>query len=259
MPAPKPFRLPDARRCCPFSEETVRLADFDVLTFDCYGTLIDWETGIVEALGRWLARHGGERDADTLLDLFARHEPAQQSETPAMRYSELLGRVLARIGGDLGVPVDEEDMRAFGASVGDWPAFPDSAAALARLKRHYRLFVLSNVDRKSFAGSARRLGVAFDGVFTAEDIGSYKPDPRNFVYMLERLAGLGIAKERVLHTAQSLFHDHVPAKAAGLATCWIDRRRGRPGGATPPPPAAVEPDFRFPTLAAMADARDAER
>lgn len=236
----------------------MRLSDFDVLTFDCYGTLIDWESGIVAALRRWLARHGREEPAERLLALFARHESTQQAETPAMLYPELLGRVLRRIGADLGVPVDEADMRAFGASVGDWPTFPDSPEALARLKRHYRLFVLSNVDRGSFEGSARRLGVAFDGVFTAEEIGSYKPDPRNFRYMLDRLAELGIARQRILHTAQSLFHDHVPAKAAGLATCWIDRRRGRPGGATPEPPAAVEPDFRFPTLLAMAEAREAE-
>lgn len=236
----------------------MRLADFDVLTFDCYGTLIDWETGIIRALRRWLGRHGREFADEALLDAFAKHEPVQQAQTPDMRYSRLLGLVLERIGHDLGVPVDADDMRAFGASIGDWPAFPDSAEALRRLKRHYRLFVLSNVDRQSFAGSARQLGVAFDGVFTAEDIGSYKPDPRNFAYMLERLAERGIARDRILHTAQSLFHDHVPAKAAGLVTCWIDRRQGRPGGATPAPAATVTPDFYFPTLLAMAAAREAE-
>ncbi|GBD43828.1 hypothetical protein HRbin40_01310 [bacterium HR40] len=236
----------------------MRLRDFDVLTLDCYGTLIDWETGILEALARWLARYGRSAEPEGLLQLFARHEPAQQRETPRMPYAELLGRVLLRLGRELAVPVDEEDRRAFGASVGDWPAFPDSPTALARLKRHYRLFILSNVDRRSFAGSAKRLGVAFDGVFTAEDIGSYKPDLRNFGWMLERLAERGIAKERILHTAQSLFHDHVPAKAAGLATCWIDRRQGCPGGATPTVSVAVVPDFRFPTLLAMAEAREAE-
>lgn len=236
----------------------MRLSDFDVLTFDCYGTLIDWETGIVEALRRWLARYGRTAEAETLLDVFARHESVQQAATPAMPYAQLLGRVLQRIGGELGVPVDTADMQAFGGSVGDWPAFPDSAQALSRLKRHYRLFILSNVDQKSFAGSARQLGIDFDGVFTAEEIGSYKPDPRNFAYMLQRLCERGISRERILHTAQSLFHDHVPAKAAGLASCWIDRRQGRPGGATPPPPAPVAPDFRFPTLLAMAEAREAE-
>jgi 2-haloacid dehalogenase len=233
----------------------MRLTDFTTLTFDCYGTLIDWETGIVEALAPWLARRGATVDPARLLAAFGRAESTQQRETPAMRYPELLGRALGRMAEELGLEADEADRRAFGASVPAWPAFEDSAEALGYLKRHYRLVVLSNVDRESFAGSNRKLGVAFDAVYTAEDIGSYKPDPRNFADMLDRLAALGVTPSEILHTAQSLFHDHVPARAAGLATCWIDRRAGRGGGwgATVPPPGTVPTDFRFTSLAAMVE------
>ena len=145
----------------------------------------------------------------------------------------------------------------FGASVPGWPAFPDSAAALRDLKRHYRLVILSNVDRESFSGSARRLGVDFDAVFTAEDIGSYKPDRRNFEYLLRELGKDGIGRDKILHTTQSLHHDHLPASRLGLATAWIDRRHERQGwGATPAAEVAV--DFRFTSLAEMAAARLAE-
>ena len=120
--------------------------------------------------------------------------------------------------------------------------------------------ILSNVDRASFAESEKKLGVAFDNVYTAQDIGSYKPDPRNFEYLLARLAEQGVAKEQILHTAESLYHDHIPAKRFGLATCWIHRRAGQEGhGATRRPEAEVQPDFRFPTLGAMAAAHRAER
>ncbi len=236
----------------------MRLHDFTVLTFDCYGTLIDWERGIVEALGPWLSRRRAAIPPERLLTAFARHESAQQAATPAMPYPELLGRVLRRMGEEFGLEVSEQEARTFGRSVGDWPAFPDSREALAHLARHFRLVVLSNVDRESFARSAARLGDPFDAVYTAEEIGSYKPDPRNFAYMLERLGAAGHRREEILHTAQSLFHDHLPAKAAGLATCWIDRRGGAAGGATPEVATPVAPDFRFPSLAAMVAAHRAE-
>lgn len=234
----------------------VRLADVRVLSFDCYGTLIDWETGIAEALADFARRAGLSREE--LLDLFARHESAQQQATPRMRYAELLAHVLRRMAADAGIPVTEEEAQSFGRSVPDWPAFPDSPEALAYLKRHSRLVILSNVDRASFAGSARRLGVDFDLVLTAEDIGSYKPDPRNFRALAEAVREMGFAPEEHLHVAQSLFHDIVPAKRAGMRTAWIDRRAGRPGGATPPPPEAVEPDLRFLSLAGLAEAHRRE-
>jgi 2-haloacid dehalogenase len=237
----------------------MKLSDFDTLTFDCYGTLIDWEGGIHAALRPLVARTGKAFSRDAVLEAFARHESAQEHETPGMIYSALLGRVHARLAAEWGVAADAAADAAFGASVPDWPEFPDSAAALAYLKRHYKLVILSNVDRVSFAGSNKRLGVEFDAIYTAEDIGSYKPDPRNFEYMLAKLAALGTPREKILHTAQSLFHDHAPAKAFGLATCWIDRRHAASGwGATMPPPEGAAYDFRFTSLQAMADAHKAE-
>ena len=238
----------------------MRLGDFSVLTFDCYGTLIDWETGIVSALGPWLEANGIGAERDRILAAFARAEAPQQEATPGMLYRDLLAEVHGAIAREFGLAPDREAARAFGASIGNWPAFPDSAEALAYLKRHYQLVILSNVDRASFARSNSKLGVEFDAIFTAEDIGSYKPDPRNFQYMIARLAERGIGKEQILHTAESLYHDHMPAKRFGLATCWIHRRAGREGhGATRSPEGEVRPDFRFETLAAMAAAHRAEQ
>ncbi|HEX9941822.1 MAG TPA: haloacid dehalogenase type II [Thermoanaerobaculia bacterium] len=237
----------------------LRLSDFDVLSFDCYGTLIDWETGILEALAPWLERQGAFRDPEAILEAFARHESAQEAESPSLRYPEVLARVHRRLAVEWGLESTPEDAAAFGASVPRWPAFPDSPEALRSLQRRYRLVILSNVDRASFRASEERLGVRFDDVFTAEDIGSYKPAPANFEYLLRELARRGVARQRILHTAQSLYHDHVPARRLGLATAWIDRRRDRQGGgATLPPGEAVEPDFTFSSLEEMARARDRE-
>ena len=238
----------------------MRLSDFDVLSFDCYGTLIDWESGIVAALAPWLEAHGVEPERERILAAFARAEAPQQEATPAMLYRDLLAVVHGAIAEELGLPRDPAAARAFGASVEHWPAFADSPTALAYLKQHYQLVILSNVDRASFLHSNRRLGVAFDAVYTAEDVGAYKPDARNFEHLLAGLAERGIGQARILHTAESLFHDHVPAQACGLATCWIHRRAGQHGfGATRAPAGAVRPDFRFESLAAMAAAHRAEQ
>jgi 2-haloacid dehalogenase len=237
----------------------MRLSDFSVLTFDCYGTLIDWETGISEALGPWLVRAGVSLGRDQILEAFAELEPAQQVATPSMRYPELLAEVHRGLAERFGIAPDPKAAERFGASVGTWPAFADSADALAYLRQHYRLVILSNVDRASFAQSSASLGVTFDAVYIAEDIGSYKPDPRNFDYLLGHLAEQGIGKAQILHTAESLHHDHIPAKRIGLATCWIHRRAGKEGhGATRVPDMDVQPDFRFESLAAMAKAHRAE-
>jgi 2-haloalkanoic acid dehalogenase type II len=177
-----------------------------------------------------------------------------------MRYRDLLAVVHKRLAEEWGVAVPWADSVAYGNSVGGWPAFPDSAAALRHLKSHFKLVILSNVDNDSFATSNRRFGIEFDAIFTAEDIGSYKPDPRNFDYMLEKLAARGVAKESVLHVAESLFHDHGPANRAGLASCWIHRRHAQGGfGATMNPGAAPRHDFRFTSMAELADAHRAER
>ncbi|MFQ5775851.1 MAG: haloacid dehalogenase type II, partial [Kiloniellaceae bacterium] len=223
----------------------MKLTDFSALTFDCYGTLIDWETGIAQALRPWAARRGLAAGDDELLEAFARHENRLQAEHPGMLYPELLGRTLRAIAADFGARAGAEEEAAFGRSVKDWPAFPDSPGALAYLKRHYRLVIVSNVDRASFRHSNDRLGVDFDLVVTAEDVGSYKPGLAHFESALARLADMGIPKEKVLHTAQSLFHDHVPAKKLGLTTMWINRRAGKAGAAARPAE-RVAPDFEVP-------------
>jgi 2-haloacid dehalogenase len=238
----------------------MRLSEFKVLSFDCYGTLIDWETGICDTLAPWLERRGMKLSRDRILESFARHEAAQEAETPGMVYSELLARVHRRLTAEWGIVASDEDHRAFGGSVGDWPAFADTPAALAYLKQHYRLVILSNVDRTSFAASQGKLGVAFDAVHTAEEIGSYKPDLRNFHHLLTALAGQGYGASDLLHVAQSLYHDHGPANALGLHSAWIDRRHGAEGwGATMPPPPDVRWDFRFASLAELADAHRRDR
>jgi len=237
----------------------MRLSDFSVLTFDCYGTLIDWESGIWQALRPLVALCPSPPARDAALAAFGVAESAQERETPGLLYSTLLALVHGRLAAEWGVAPDAVEAEAFGGSVGDWPAFSDSAAALAYLKRSYKLVILSNVHRAGFAGSNRKLGVEFDAVYTAEDIGSYKPDPRNFRYLLDRLAEQGHRPGDILHVAQSLYHDHAPANRAGLASAWIDRRHGADGGATPPVDATVRYDFRFTSLAELAEAHRAEQ
>ena len=236
----------------------MRLSDFKALSFDCYGTLIDWETGLAAALRPLQERTGAT--SDTLIDAYGPIEHAVEEEFPGLRYSEVLEKVHVRLSERFDVEPDPEEARGFGRSVGDWPAFSDSAEALGYLKQHFKLIILSNVERASFAHSNAKLGVEFDHVFTAEDIGSYKPDLRNFQYMLERLGEAGIAKGDLLHTAQSLFHDHLPANQLGIASAWIDRRHDKPGsGATARPDPMPHFDFRFTTLADLARAHQAEQ
>ena len=235
-----------------------RLTDFKALTFDCYGTLIDWETGILDGLRPWQRRAAIKATDDKLLEAFAEIESAIQTEHPAMLYPDTLATALKKLAGRYQSSATGDEARAFGQSVKDWPAFPDSAAALAYLKRHYKLVIVSNIDRASFRHSNDRLGVAFDQVVTAEDVGSYKPALAHFHAALGWLAKAGVPKARVLHTAQSLFHDHVPAKRLGLATLWINRRAGRPGGgATAAAPEEVKPDWEVPSMAAMIELHEA--
>lgn len=159
----------------------------------------------------------------------------------------------------LGLACQSVDAHSLGVSVPDWPAFPDSSEALQRLARRFKLMILSNVDRASFVASNERLGVAFTSIITAQDVGSYKPSKRNFEALGVEACRLGVAEGKLLHVAQSLFHDHVPAQRAGLPTVWINRRHAKAGwGATPEPQADVTPDWVFTSMAALADAVDAE-
>jgi putative hydrolase of the HAD superfamily len=233
----------------------MRLTDFKVLTFDCYGTLIDWESGMVAALRPLTDRVQKQLSRNDILEAHARHESAQQRFTPAKIYRDLLPVVYKRLAEEWGVLVTWDECVAYGRSVGDWPAFADSAGALQYLKRHYKLVILSNVDNQSFAGSNKRLQVTFDAVYTAEDVGSYKPDPRNFDYMLTNLATLGVKPSEILHTAESMFHDHGPANKTGLASAWIYRRHADKGfGATKAPATVPKYNFQFTSMADMVKA-----
>ena len=237
----------------------MRLRDFRVLSFDCYGTLIDWETGLWQALQPLLAN--APIDRDTALATFGEIEPEQEHETPTLPYRDILARVHAKLAARWGAKSTDAMDKTFGLSVGTWPPFADTVEALAYLKRHYKLVILSNVDRQNFAATNKRLGVAFDAICTAEDIGTYKPDPKNFAYLLEAVRNLGHDKHDLLHTAQSLYHDHAPAERAGIARCWINRRadKGKGSGATKAVAHMPTLNFEFPTLAAMADAHRREQ
>jgi 2-haloacid dehalogenase len=221
---------------------------FDVLTFDCYGTLIDWETGILAAARAVLDPRGVRPDDDDILETFGRYE-AEAEGGEYLRYREVLGRSLRGVCARYDVEPSDEEVRQFAGSVGEWPAFPDSEAALTRLQDRFPLGVITNCDDDLFELSSRRLGVTFDWVVTAEQVGGYKPSLRNFEVAHERI---GLPRERILHVAQSLYHDHAPAKRLGMATAWIDRRHDRSGsGATPP--ASATPDLVVPDMATFAD------
>lgn len=236
------------------------LQNFRALTFDVYGTLIDWETGMLAELRPWAVRHGLVVGDNALLAVFGDIEYRWETEHPTLRYADLLAEVHQDLARHFGVPVEGEVAQAFGRSVPAWPAFADTPAALAVLARHCRLCILSNVDNQSLAGTLPRLGVKFDAIYTAQDIGSYKPAARNFNHALESLAASGIAKSELLHVGQSLFHDHEPAAQLGIATCWIDRRAGKAGqGAVKEPAAMPTLNYRFDDLAALASAAQEAR
>lgn len=234
------------------------LTDFSVLTFDCYGTLIDWETGIWDALQPLILRSGTSPDRESVLNEYAQIEHALEAEDPSAPYNELLGRVHARLAASWQTASNAELDEAFAESVQHWPAFADTAEALRSLHDRYKLVILSNVHRRGIAASIRKLGVDFDAVYTAEDIGAYKPADANFEYLLQHLNDdFGLQRSDVLHTAQSLFHDHVPANRFGIASAWIDRQRlsdGGSWGATASVEELPSVDFRYYSLGEMAAA-----
>jgi 2-haloacid dehalogenase len=225
------------------SSPGVDFGRFEVLTFDCYGTLIDWESGLLAALGSAL----GTPADDALLERFARHE-ARLEAGPYLPYREVLARAAAGVGEELGLRPSAPALEGFGGSVVDWPPFADSASALSSLASRFGLGVITNCDDDLFAASATRLGHPFSWVVTAQQARAYKPSLRPFELAFSVIP---TPRERILHVAQSLFHDHVPAKALGLTTVWVDRRAGRSGsGATPP--ASTTPDLRVTSMAELA-------
>jgi 2-haloacid dehalogenase len=233
------------------------LTAFKALSFDCYGTLIDWEAGIAAVLAPWARDQGLDLTDEDLLRAYADNEAAVERETPTALYPDVLAAAFRRTGDDLGRPVSEEWALRLGGSVPDWPAFPDSPDALARLAEHYRLVIVSNVHRDGFAGSNQRLHGDFAAVITAEDVGAYKPAENHFRALDDALPRLGVERRELLHVAQSLFHDHAPAKREGLPSVWINRRHDRPGwGATPEPSEEWTYDAEYPSMAAFTDAVD---
>jgi len=221
---------------------------FDAVTFDCYGTLIDWEQGILNALQPVLAPRGVDSGEDALLERYARHE-AELEAGPYLRYRDVLEESLRRLCEELGFSPSDDEARRFAEAIGDWPAFHDTAPALRRLHERFGLGVITNCDRDLFALSNRRLGVTFDWIVTAEEAGAYKPSVAPFELAFETIE---VPRERILHAAQSLFHDHVPGKELGLTTVWVDRRHDREGfGATPE--ASATPDLTVPDMRTFAD------
>lgn len=226
----------------------MKVSRFKALTFDCYGTLIDWETGLLTALQPWRQSHGLSVGDGELLEEFGGLETAREQESPGAPYPRILEAVFSDLCGARKIKPGAGEAAQFSASVGDWKPFPDTVEALRRLKSRFKLVVVSNVDRASFARTNEKLGIEFDAVITAEDVGCYKPDPRLFHAALKVLGGLGVEAPEVLHTAQSLYHDIAPARALGLATLWVDRRAGRAGGGATFP-ASVKPDFSVTSMA----------
>jgi 2-haloacid dehalogenase len=226
----------------------IDFSQFECLTFDCYGTLIDWETGILSALKPILEGHHRELSDDAILEHYAALE-VQIESAEYLPYKQVLQRVTQRLGSRLSFPLYPGEATALSDSFKHWPAFPDTVDSLKRLRTRYKLAIISNTDDDLFAETAKTLEVPFDYVITAEQVGSYKPSHRNFEHALKTI---GLPKEKVLHCAQSVYHDVVPAKRLGIANVWVNRRAGKNGaGATK---AATEaPDLTVTNLKELAD------
>jgi 2-haloacid dehalogenase len=215
---------------------------FEVITFDCYGTLIDWETGLLGVLRPILQAHEQELSDQQILDIYGEREPKAQN--PYRRYRGVLISVVRGFGEQLGFPVSDAEAEALPNSLANWQPFPDTVAALEKLKTKYKLAIISNTDDDLFAATARHFKVRFDEVITAEQARAYKPSLAPFRLALQRLA---VPPERILHAGQSVFHDVVPAKSLGMATALVYRRGF---GATRP--TEGEPDVRVPDMRSLA-------
>ncbi len=237
----------------------LRWNEFELLTFDCYGTLVDWEAGILEVLTPWAAANQVEAGSEALLTAFGAAESAVEHDTPQALYRDVLRETMGRIAASFGKTAPTEEREALASSVGDWPVFADTVDALRALKNWHKLMVVSNVDRESFARTAPKLGVTLDGLVSAEEVGAYKPDRRMFDRALAVARDWGIPPQKILHVAQSLFHDIEPVKRLALRAVWVDRRAGRAGGATPQVGGDVVPDLRVTSLGKLVELERAER
>ena len=238
----------------------MKLTDFKMLTYDTYGTLIDWESGIYNALEPLLDKLPIRLNRDEVLELFAEFEMAQQAQTPTLVYSELLAEVARSMAQKWQIKISDDEAAEFGRSVKHWPAFEDSAESLKYLRRHYLMATVTNCDRISYMGSNARLEIEWDGIYTDQDIGCYKPNLRNFDYLFERARrDHGVLPHEILHVAQSLTHDMVPATAMAMNKVWINRRHDSEGfGATAPPQGEYTIEWEFNSMADFAAAHRAE-
>jgi 2-haloacid dehalogenase len=219
---------------------------FTTISFDCYGTLIDWESGILPVLRAMLARHERNLDNAAILELYGEFE-AEAEAGPYQNYGKVLQSVVRAFGERLNFEATPDEIRALPESVPSWPPFPDTVAALLQLKKRFQLAVISNIDDELFAATRKHLEVEFDAVITAEQARSYKPAIHNFDLALRTLA---LPPERLLHAAQSIYHDVVPAQSLGISTVWVNRRSARPGiGAVRA--AVARPDLVVPDLATL--------
>jgi 2-haloacid dehalogenase len=217
---------------------------FEVLSFDCYGTLIDWERGMLRALKAVLFNHDIVIDSDNqILKTFAESESSQESGS-YLKYRQILKNVVKSFGAQLNFTPTEAELSSLAESIPDWEPFPDTVEALKALKKRYKLAIISNVDDDLFAYTAKKLKVDFDWIVTAEQVKSYKPSLQNFEVAIQRM---GISPDKLLHVAQSIYHDIVPAKSMGLSAVWVNRRQGKEGfGATLA--ASGQPDLEVPDL-----------
>jgi|SRR3989449_5231722 len=221
---------------------------FQILTFDCYGTLIDWETGIFSALRPVLAAHGKIISDFLLLEMYSELE-AKAEQGEFLTYCEVLQSVVRGFGERLGFVPTEAEVRSLPDSVGNWQPFADTVAALRRLKSHYQLAIISNVDDDLFAATAPKLEVAFEHVITAQQARAYKPSLTIFRMAQEKI---DVAPERWLHAGQSIYHDVIPAKSLGIATVWVNRPSPRPGAGAARA-ASGQPDLQVPNLSTLAN------
>jgi 2-haloacid dehalogenase len=204
---------------------------FTTISFDCYGTLIDWESGILPALRRLLGSHGQSQSQSqsltdaAILELYGEFE-AEAESGPYKSYREVLQSVVRSFADRLHFEASSAEIRSLHESVHAWPPFPDTVAALRELQKRYKLVVISNIDDDLFAETRKHLDVEFDDVITAEQAKSYKPSINNFQMALRTLA---LSPDRLLHAAQSVYHDVVPARSLGISTVWVNRKSARPG------------------------------
>lgn len=231
-----------------------------ILTFDVVGTLIDFETGIVDYIRPIAQRAGVSADDEAILLSYGKAEEVEHNRTPGLPFTEMLAPAYRSMAEELGLPISEADVEGLRQSIPTWPAFPDSVEAMKRLRKHFRLVAMTNSDNWALSHFARTLERPFDDTVTAEDVGTCKPDPLFFAYARGRQSPHGYRLADYLHVAQSQYHDIGVAKQLGYQVCWIERRRGKEGfGGSPAPAEVTKPDYHFANLGELADAVEGGR